>query len=364
MPLHIYAEHLINIRTLTIQSTLPSHSNEETSCTLSTDGSVLTLVHQGETASIRLPVPIPADARASVNIPVVPTKELSFRVRLGYTDSLQDRQSSETIIPWAAASLFHHAELRCKDCRTVILPQGRIQTWKNLPSEGWAEMMEFWHCHKPNEPHNHEQQTDKKGYSADSKLAITPSVGLVNATSFILAAVDCDNIKVGGSLSFYCGQLGVTRALKRTGASRPQGYFIWKIRDIAAQEQSFPRRGTCCNPCASYGFSGEAMLLTSCDLIVPSSSSSAWRISAHRYILKYSTKYTIMPLHSASVKSMLINFLLRRLTVLRARTRIPTWNVPRATPLLASWISRLGATRWLSWHLLSPRAQAINRAST
>ena len=235
MPLHIYAEHLINIRTLTIQSTLPSPTDENTACTLSADGDVLTLTHQGETTSVALPVAVPAHA---ISVPAVPSKELSFRVRLGQSDTLQNRQSSETVIPWTAASFSHNVELRCKACRTVLLPQGKIQTWKDLPSEGWAEMMEFWHCHKPNEPHNHEQQTDKKGYSADSQLAITPSVGLVNATSFILAAADCNNIKVGESLSLHFRHLGVIRALKRTGASRPQGYFTWKIRDIAAQEQT------------------------------------------------------------------------------------------------------------------------------
>jgi hypothetical protein len=241
MPLHIYAEHLINIRTLTIQSTLPSPSDDNTACTLSDNGDVLTLTHQGETASIALPVAVPAHASLSISLPAVPSKELSFRVRLGQSDTLQDRQSSETVIPWTAASLSHNVELRCKACRTVLLPQGKIQTWKDLPSEGWAEMMEFWHCHKPNEPHNHEQQTDKKGYSADSQLAITPSVGLVNATSFILAAGDCGNIKVGESFSLHFRHLGIIRALKRTGASRPQGYFIWKIRDIVAQEQTFFR---------------------------------------------------------------------------------------------------------------------------
>jgi hypothetical protein len=241
MPLHIYAEHLINIRTLTIQATLPSPSNNNTACTLSADGDILTLTHQGETASITLPVAVPAHASTSISIPAVPSKDLSFRVRLEHDGILQDRQSSETVIPWTAASLSTNVELRCKNCRAVVLPQGKIQTWKDLPSEGWAEMMEFWHCHKPNEPHNHEQQTDKKGYSAESKLAITPSVGLVNATSFILAAADCDNIKVGEFISLHFRHLGVIRALKRTGASRPQGYLTWKIRDIAAQKQTFFR---------------------------------------------------------------------------------------------------------------------------
>lgn len=116
--------------------------------------------------------------------------------------SPRDSQSAETAIPWTATSLSHEVELQCKTCHAEILPRRQIQAWKDLPSEGWAEMMEFWHCHKPNEPHDHEHQTDKKGYSADSKLAITPSVGLVNATSFVLAADDCKNIKVGHRASF------------------------------------------------------------------------------------------------------------------------------------------------------------------
>jgi len=296
MPLHIYAEHLINIRTLTIQSTLPSSSNQNTTCTLSADGDVLTLTHQGETASIVLPVTVPAPEITSISIPTVPTKDLSFRVRLGYSDTLQDRQSSETLIPWTAASLSHNVKLCCRNCHAVFLPNSRVQAWKDLPSEGWAEMMEFWHCHKPNEPHNHEQQTDKKGYSAESKLAITPSVGLVNATSFILAAADCDNIKVGEILFLrITGTRGIIRALKRTGASRPQGYLTWKIRDIAAQEQtSFRGAEPAVTLARAMGSLAKQCSFTSCDLIVPSKSSWACRTSAHRYKLKYSMKYTIV----------------------------------------------------------------------
>jgi hypothetical protein len=71
-------------------------------------------------------------------------------------------------------------------------------------------------------------------------LAITPSVGLVNATSFVLAADDCKNIKVGHRSSFaLLTEDDKPWALKRTGAFQPQGYHIWKIRDIAALEQDF-----------------------------------------------------------------------------------------------------------------------------
>lgn len=194
MLIHIYAEHLINIRTLTIQISLPTSSDAST--TLFTDGNTFALSHQGETAQVTLPVSVPDSERAKLSLSPVPNTNLSFRIRLDDT-SPRDSQSGETVIPWTATSLSQQVELQCKTCHAEILPRGQIQTWKDLPSEGWAEMMEFWHCHKPNEPHDHEHQTDKKGYSADSMLAITPSIGLVNATSFVLAADDCKNITVG-----------------------------------------------------------------------------------------------------------------------------------------------------------------------
>jgi hypothetical protein len=237
MSVHIYAEHLINIRTLTIQVSLPTKSDGST--TLSADGSILTLSHRGETVSVTLPLSIPISECAKLSVPAIPSTNLSCRVRLDDTPP-QDSQSSETIIPWTATSLSQQVGLQCKACNAEILPRGTVLTWKDLPSEGWAEMMEFWHCHKPDEPHDHEHQTDKKGYSANSMLAITPSVGLVNATSFILAADDCKNIKVGRMFSStFLLKDKTTWALKRTGAFQPQGYNKWKIRDIAALEEEF-----------------------------------------------------------------------------------------------------------------------------
>lgn len=310
MPAHIYAEHLINIRTLTIQVSLSNPTGHDTAIT--TNGDVLSLSHHGETTSVKLPVSLPAGDSPKLSIPSVPSTDLSFRVRLPDTGSPQDHASSETVIPWTAASLSPQADLQCKTCAAVILPGGKIQTWKDLPSEGWAEMMEFWHCHKPNEPHNHEQQTDKKGYSADSTLAITPSVGLVNATSFMLAAEDCNNIEVGDACSHFLstGNL-IHRALKRTGAFRPQGYRIWKIRDIAAQEQTLAAQNQL-NPCASYGFSGEAMLISLATSLVVSRSSWARRRSHIRYILVYSDQIHSYRLRSNfSDERLLINLSLR-----------------------------------------------------
>lgn len=263
MAIHIYTEHLINIRTLTIQVSLPIKSDGGTALALSADGSIFTLAHQGETVTVTLPVSVPDSERVKLSVPSIPSRNLSFRVRPADNGS-PSPQGSETVIPWTAASLSQQSELQCRQCHAEILPRDAIRTWKDLPSEGWAEMMEFWHCHKPSEPHDHEHQTDKKGYSADSMLAITPSIGLVNATSFVLAADDCKNIKVGHTISFFSFLEDMTTwALKRTGAFQPQGYQQWKIRDIAALEETFffSQREASCNPRESYGFSGRAMLI-------------------------------------------------------------------------------------------------------
>jgi hypothetical protein len=72
-----------------------------------------------------------------------------------------------------------------------------LKTWKDLPSENWAEMMEFWHCHKP---HDHDAKDEdslgKKGYGASSAIAAQPSVGLVDQTSFLVSEVDCTGLLV------------------------------------------------------------------------------------------------------------------------------------------------------------------------
>lgn len=297
MTIHIYAEHLINIRTLTIQVSLETPSHAGTKATISADGSTLSISHESDIASIELPVNIAGENDKELSIPATPTNDLSLRLRIDNNTggSLQNSQSSETIIPWTATSLSNQVELRCKECNAVVVPRDKIQIWKDLPSEGWAEMMEFWHCHKPNEPHDHEHQTDKKGYSADSTLAITPSVGLVNATNFIIADTDCQNIKVGLEpfpLFFYCLRTFMApTGTKRTGAFWPQGYLTWKCRDMSAQEETELRR-TSCYPCESNGFSGDAnapLFLQSHRRILQSSdySKGSGRDMMHRYRLMY-----------------------------------------------------------------------------
>ncbi|KAK4637702.1 hypothetical protein CLAFUR0_01750 [Fulvia fulva] len=205
MTIHLYAEHLVNIRTLSIQASLSTVSNTATRATLSADGSALTLAHEGEVATINLPVAVPGGHNdATLAIPAAPTNDLSFRV------SLQDKSAgngllahanheSGIVVPWSAPSMTAASAIACQSCNTEIVSQGQVKVWKDLPSENWAEMMDFWHCHRPDVPHDRDRKTPIKGYSADSKLTIQSGVGMVDPTDFVFMPEDCSNLKTSPS---------------------------------------------------------------------------------------------------------------------------------------------------------------------
>lgn len=207
--IHLYAEHLQNIRTLSIQASLATFSNTETKATLSADGSQLSLSHEGETATIQLPITVPGGHNdATLVIPSAPSKELTFRVSLEEkpgSNLLGERPAGgETIVPWMSSHLSASAEISCASCRSVLIPRGTVTQWKDLPSEGWAEMMDFWHCHKPDVPHDHHHHdvhgangSAGRGIGANSRLAVERGVGLVGPLELLFAKEDTRGIKVG-----------------------------------------------------------------------------------------------------------------------------------------------------------------------
>ncbi|KAF2773311.1 hypothetical protein EJ03DRAFT_258999, partial [Teratosphaeria nubilosa] len=195
----LYIEYLQNIRTISIQASLATVSNKATKATLSADGSRLELSHEGETASIQLPIQIPGGHNeATLNLPAAPKKDLSFRLNVQEkpdADSYllangHNLTKNENIIPWTATDLTSPSEICCASCKAVLITRGAITKWKDLPSESWAEMMEFWHCHKP-EVTDGQAGGDARGIGVNSKLAIERGVGLVGPLDLIFDAEDC-----------------------------------------------------------------------------------------------------------------------------------------------------------------------------
>lgn len=195
-----YAEFLLHISQINISITLPSNCTKETSIKLSADHSVTIIEHLGEEISFRLPCQAAKDATFAVPLPQA--SELSFRLRVA-----SDPQTTQTkLLPgvddqlWSASSLTSETQIACQRCQNILV-DGKIARWKDLPSENWAEMMDFWHCHKPT---SEDSQTTNafestKGYAASNGLVPSKGVGLVDVSYIYLLRSNCIGIQVGVS---------------------------------------------------------------------------------------------------------------------------------------------------------------------
>lgn len=195
--IYLYAEILVHIRQLTLYASLQTEKSEGTKVDVSTDKRVITVTHDGETQYLYLPTGIKGDA--AVTFPLLKTTDISARLQIEDEHEWKCSISHEIEAPWMAADLSSDVRVQCRCCKAVILEHGRVSQWKALPSENWAELMDFWFCHKPHSNNPAETAAEAKGYSSRSKLAVTPGVGMTDLVSIALHAEDCTNIKVSYS---------------------------------------------------------------------------------------------------------------------------------------------------------------------
>lgn len=194
--IYLYAEILTHIRQLSLHASLQTAKAEGTKVDVSTDKKVITVVHDGETQKLYLPTQI--SGTAQVIFPIAKDTEISARVQIDDEHEWKCLISNEIEAPWMATDLTKKSAIQCRQCGTPLLAADVIDQWKNLPSENWAELMDFWFCHKPHD----EAQDDAddaaraKGYSSQSKLGVTHGTGMTDLTSIVLHQSDCRNVKV------------------------------------------------------------------------------------------------------------------------------------------------------------------------
>ncbi|KAI0205012.1 ubiquitin-conjugating enzyme E2-binding protein [Astrocystis sublimbata] len=192
----IYAELLSNIRQISIGCTLPTPVAEATRASIATDGRTLTVAHDGSSATIRLP----ENVTPASQLPIREVGEGASSTRLSWRPPLAApatarrlSTSAEDTVPWSAVDIRPGSAVACRPCQTSIVDADTLKVWKDLPSENWAEMMEFWHCHKP---HDHqkdghdEENLTNRGYGASSRITAQSGIGFVDLTSFLLAESD------------------------------------------------------------------------------------------------------------------------------------------------------------------------------
>ncbi|KAH7197312.1 ubiquitin-conjugating enzyme E2-binding protein [Fusarium flagelliforme] len=191
----IYAELLSNIRQISVVASLSSSADPSTKADISNGGRQLNVTHQGHTESITLP----AQTSVAGDLPVAQTgrPSLSWRLPVSPAEAKPAHFSLENqALPWTSVDMKTGSPVGCRNCGSEFVAEGAIETWKDLPSDNWAEMMEFWHCHKP---HDHDHQDSEslatKGYGANHAISAQQGVGFVDLTSFLFTESDCRGLK-------------------------------------------------------------------------------------------------------------------------------------------------------------------------
>ena len=195
----LYAELLPNIRQLTVCACLDNPPSATAKVALNADRDTFSLRDDGKSASLTLPSKV--SEAATLALPSSRSNELSFRLPLAsFSQDASSVPAEENVVPWSASLLSSEAEIRCQECASVLVSSGTIQSWKDLPSDDWAEMMDFWHCHKPPAPKGSEENGGHvgaaKGYAASNKVKAERGVGLVHLNYFLLFETDCSGTTV------------------------------------------------------------------------------------------------------------------------------------------------------------------------
>lgn len=209
----LYAELLSNIRQISLAISLGSASDASTRVVVAADGENVELTHHGQSHTLHLPAQVALGGTLlPIQRPGAPA--LSWRLPLGqatYTNASSAESST-----WTATDLKAGSEVVCRQCQAAVVKRDVVKVWKDLPSENWAEMMEFWHCHKPGD-HDHEHHRHDKsngvdangqsaraddmslaarGYGASSAISAQQGVGFVDLTTLLFVEQDCSNITV------------------------------------------------------------------------------------------------------------------------------------------------------------------------
>lgn len=231
----IYAELLSNIRQISVIAALDTPCDASTNVELSANGQEVILHHHGRKTSLNLPGQVAPNSQ--LQKPVLGGQELSWRLPLAgplMRPNTEGAVSNEA--PWPARNLKEDTEFRCRSCEALFLRKGTVRSWKDLPSENWAEMMDFWHCHKPDIPetnknghagYSHEDHNANRGYGANAKFTARSGVGFVDLTTFLVAESDCSGIEVSFTIFAFIFVHFVKVGIKKAAKPRFCGSMAW-----------------------------------------------------------------------------------------------------------------------------------------
>jgi len=201
----IHAEGLAYLAQISVSISLPSPSDKSTAARIepgsgkpgSKPGSWLIVDHADAETRLLLPALVMQD----VAVPPISRGRTSLSFRLPVSSGLpppDSPRSEHQPVPWTALDITPLSGVTCRKCGRDVVPSFTITEWKNLPSENWAEMMDYWHCHKPVVAYESDHQHDgcdknlpSKAYGAANVIAAQRTVGFVDLLSFMFHKEDC-----------------------------------------------------------------------------------------------------------------------------------------------------------------------------
>lgn len=196
---NLYAEFLLNIRQVTIFATLQNDRNDESKAYITSDKKSISVTHDGKRGKIIFPSGI--SGKATVHFPLSKGKFVSLRLEIVEDDkpSLGVDMEVANDSPWPACVLGSETKIACRSCQGLLV-HPITRTWKDLPRSNWAEMMDFWHCHKPEVVPAAETDTSKKGYNAFNRPVLRQGQAFVDTCHLLVPESECSGLKVSTSL--------------------------------------------------------------------------------------------------------------------------------------------------------------------
>lgn len=205
---NIYAEFLPRLGRISVVIHLPTEATHKTKVLVARDGLHLIVDHEGASTKLRLPVKtriagehLPGEVKPGLI-------KMSWRLFPTPEEVQVAQHVAPDSVPWSAADLKPGLRVSCRACDEPIVPGEAIKMFKDLPSENWAEMMEFWHCHKPTDAHStgttaadaqskaSEDGLTSRGYGANSIISAQSTVGFVDLMTILFSQNDCKCLMV------------------------------------------------------------------------------------------------------------------------------------------------------------------------
>lgn len=191
-----YAELLPNIKSISLSIHLATPSDASTRALLASDGATVHLQHSGNAVPIALPARAALAGQKLLDSLCPGQNAMSYRLPI--EPEIVLARASENYTPWSALELSAQKDALCfccRACNSTLISGRQVQVWKDLPSTNWAELMDFWHCHKPPEDGSDGKNSGK--YDAFGRgYVFGVGIGLVEGGCFLLPPESCQNIKV------------------------------------------------------------------------------------------------------------------------------------------------------------------------